>query len=179
MSGFFQNTIDAFKVLPLALKLAPLWMVLVFLGEGLQHYVEIQMGMFDNPEAFKARQGDHIRLAFGILKAILVVLTAFCIPLALNKHFQYFAPKNLIKKLVLYRPDRSFGYLISLLVLCGPLMWIHFKLNELAMTNAFKNTILTLDSAVVALIGLALGVTFWAGLAKPHLSNETPAHAPS
>ncbi len=58
-------------------------------------------------------------------------------------------------------------------------MWIHFKLNELAMTNAFKNTILTLDSAVVALIGLALGVTFWAGLAKPHLSNETPAHAPS
>jgi hypothetical protein len=49
---------------------APLVLALVGIPEFIQHIVEIRLGMFDSPEAFRALAADPTRMAFGIAKII-------------------------------------------------------------------------------------------------------------
>lgn len=166
-----DNTIRSFKLLRLACKLAPLAIVIVFLGEGLQHFVEVKLGMFENRDAFVANMKGTLRLGFGGIKALCVLLAALLISMALNAEFKIFPRQELFKKLLFFSPNHVIGYLISLLALCGPLIWFHMNLNSLAIGHDLFVPILIFDSLVVSAIGLVLGVTYWVGLVKPPPSN--------
>lgn len=61
------------------LWLAPGALALVVLPEFAQHVVEVRLGMFDSTEAFRARQLDPGRMAFGYVKVaglLLAILAA-------------------------------------------------------------------------------------------------------
>lgn len=65
------------RLYPMGISLlwkAPLVLALVMVPEFIQHVVEIQIGMFDSREAFRARQFDETRMAIGYLKIAGLVL---------------------------------------------------------------------------------------------------------
>jgi hypothetical protein len=55
--------------------LAPAVVALVIVPEFLQHVAEIELGMFDSREAFRALQLDPTRIAFGFAKVAGLMLT--------------------------------------------------------------------------------------------------------
>ena len=179
MSGVFKITKDTIMTIPTALLVGFFWVALVFTGEGLQHYVEYRMGMFENPDQFKALQNSPKRLAFGVVKAITVITAAFFIPISLNRRCQKFPRRTLRRRLLLFSPYNKFGYFLALILLCGPLIWFHMQLNYLAMDHSAKIPILIFDSIVVAGISLLLGTLTWVALPKPHPSNAGLGNDPS
>ena len=65
MSGVFKISKDTIMTIPTALLVGFFWVALVFIGEGLQHYVEYRMGMFENPDQFDITRNPRDQIAFG------------------------------------------------------------------------------------------------------------------
>lgn len=70
---------DCSKGLYTLLLIAPLFWLIPTLVEGLQHYVEVQLGMFTVGDSVEAGSETAIRLAFGFLKVISILITALLI----------------------------------------------------------------------------------------------------
>lgn len=61
------------------LILTPLFWIIPTLVEGLQHYVEVQLGMFTVGDSVEAGKETVIRLAFGFLKVLSIIIPSMLI----------------------------------------------------------------------------------------------------
>jgi len=181
MSQILNRIKQTFVMIPMAMKLASVWVLIVFLGEGLQHVAEYKMGMFNSPEDFKAQQSSTNRLGFGIVKVISLLLAGYFIPKAFNKHYGTFTATNFRKTYLrmIYNPSGGISGLIAAILLCLPLIWIHSELNMIAMGSSYVLPILVVDSGIVAAIGLVFGITIWLDMPRLRPSNASLASARS
>jgi len=148
-----------------ALKLAPIVVTWVVAAEGLQHIVEWKLGMYQSLDMFTAKQGEPIRLGFGILKAVSVLMACYFMPKKLTRRFgpsPRFGSfnKDMFRKLWDIRSGTA--GMVTMLILAVPLTYIHFKLSELAIGHRLAPIILTVDSLLIGLLALVMGVSIWA-----------------
>lgn len=61
------------------LFIAPLFWIIPSLIEGLQHYVEVQLGMFTTGDSVEAGRETFIRLVFGFLKVLSIIIPSLLI----------------------------------------------------------------------------------------------------
>lgn len=149
-----------------ALAYAPLAIIAVILAEGLQHYIELSLNMYESTAAFRDNQSSPKRLSFGILKAVSVILACYFIPKALHKNI---GPdpihgsfnKDFIRKLWDIRVG-THG-MIAMLIIAAPLIFLHIKLSNLAMGHVHAVTILIIDSILIGMLALTMGTSIWAG----------------
>lgn len=148
-----------------AIRIAPLIIGLVILAEGVQHFVEWQLGMFNSQEAFKAQATNQTRLSFGIAKAFAIGIASYYIPKALTKKLGPSAVQDNFAKFYFKKMwdlrEGIFG-LIGMLLLATPLIAIHYALHYLAFGNIFAPLLLIIDSVLVGLIATVMGVSVWA-----------------
>ena len=155
-----------FNYLPKALQLSPLIILGVIAAEGLQHVIEWHLNMYQSQAAFQAQQSNPVRLSFGILKAVSVVLACYFVPRSLSNTFGP-TPKygsfnrDFLRKL--WDPREGLSGLLAMLICAAPLIFVHFKLSELAMGHSFAAIILILDSIVIGILALIMGTAVWAG----------------
>ena len=149
-----------------ALILCPLIILIVISAEGLQHFVEWQLGMYQSQGAFQAKQSNGTRLSFGIVKAISVVMACYFVPKKLSSVFGP-PPKfgtfnrDIIRKL--WDPRGGLHGMIAMLIYAVPLISIHFKLSEFSMGHPMAPLLLFFDSVLIGLLALVMGTAVWAG----------------
>lgn len=74
VGGTAQTVLASYRRGGLTLVAAPAIVALIVVPEFAQHVAEIQLGMFESKEAFKALSNDPTRWAFGYVKVAGVVL---------------------------------------------------------------------------------------------------------
>ena len=149
-----------------ALNYSPYVIALVVAAEGLQPIVEWQLGMFESKAAFQMHSTESLRLAFGVLKALAVLLAFYLIS---KKLFSRHGPeprhgtfnKDLLRKL--WDPRGGHLGLLAMIVYIAPLIFVHFQLNFLAIGSSLAPIFLVIDSFIVGLIALMLAASYWAG----------------
>jgi len=155
-----------FNYLPQALRLSPIIIGAVIAAEGVQHIVEWHLGMYQSQADFRANQSNNIRLAFGIVKAMSVVMACYFVPKKLSSAFgppPKFGSfnKDMVRKL--WDPRGGSHGLVAMLICAAPLIAVHYKLSELAMGHDGAIVLLVLDSVLIGLLALIMGTSVWAG----------------
>ncbi len=182
MSGFMQQLQLTLRFLPKAFIVAPIAFLIVFLGEGLQHFYEYQSGMFQSLADFENNMKSRARLAFGLIKAASLLIGSIWICFALNDKYSTYSSK-MFRKLLMRRAwdPRAVDLkgIAIMFILVVPLIFLHFKLNFLAMGHDLTISILILDSLLIASSSAIIGTVMWADIAKQHLSDEGLGHVPS
>lgn len=159
---------------------APLILIIPVLGEGLQHAVEYQLGMFVNAHAFTAFAHSVDRLTFGIVKAASIIL-AVVLTLRFRLHSQTTDPDarrelrrhEFAKAVRLWCPGDA-TWMLVLVIAVVPLMFIHARLNHAALGQSASLTIglLVGDSLLVGLLAIVLGnTTFERGGTKSQIAE--------
>jgi len=182
MSGFISQFQMSIRFLPKAFVLAPLAFLIVFLGEGLQHFYEYQTGMFQSLTDFENSMKSRTRLSFGLVKALSLVIGSIWVCFALNRKHSTYSAKMFRKQLVrrLWDPrDLDVEGFIIMFMMLAPLIYVHFKLNYLAMGHDLVIPILVLDSLLIAALAIVMGTVIWVDIAKQHLSDEGLALVPN
>lgn len=152
--------------LTVAIALSPLMIACVIAAEGAQHIVEWHLGMYESRKMFAAHQSDTIRLGFGAVKAVSVIAACYFIP---KKLFKAYGPaprhgsfnNDMLRKL--WDPRADMSGLMAMLILAAPLIFLHFRLSELAMGHSFAPILLILDSFLIGLLAATMGLSIWAG----------------
>jgi hypothetical protein len=169
-----------FAILPEAFLLSVSSVLLVVAAEGVQHIVEWHIGMYESRTAFGAKQGDPLRMSFGVLKAAAILSACYFIPKKLSKAFGP-SPKfgsfnrDMLRKL--WDPRLGVSGMIVMFIIAGPLIYLHFKLSYFAMGHAWSVAILFLDSLVVGIIALVMGLCVWANDKVEHDTDQAKQDA--
>lgn len=149
-----------------ALKYSPYAVAIVVAAEGVQHIAEWRLGMFESIAAFEMHSSDTLRLAFGIVKALAVLIAIYLIS---KKLFCENGPqprygtfnKDLLRKL--WDPRGSAVGILAMFAYAVPLIFIHYQLNFLAIGKPVAPVFLVIDSVVVGFIALTIAAAYWAG----------------
>ncbi len=75
IKAFFLRFADVLRDGVAIFRLAPIIPAIIMLPEFIQHVVEIQLGMFESEEAFKALQEDSSRMFWGYIKLASLLLS--------------------------------------------------------------------------------------------------------
>ena len=160
-----------------ALKHSPYAIVFVIAAEGAQHIAEWHLGMFESKAAFQMSASETLRLVFGIIKVVSVLVAFYFVS---KKLFEQKGPvsrygsfnKDLLRPLWDPRSGSTLA-LVTMIAYAAPLMFVHYQLHLLAMGTTIAPVLLFFDSVVVGLMALTLASSYWAGT-----TVDSDAHEP-
>ena len=154
-ADMMRRSITAF---PIALRLAPLVILLAVIGEGVQHVVEFQLGLFESEAAFREGGGHVVRLGFGIFKALCVILASVVISVRLSRYWRPGINVPAAYKLYFVSPWAATASLLPLILGVAPLLWLHVRFHHLAFGSDAAPVWLSLDSVLVGALAVYLGI---------------------
>jgi len=161
----FKYIAKSIKIVPQAFILAPMAFLIGSFGEGFQHFIELNLGMFETHDAFAAHAASMERLASGAVKVISIFAAVYMSSAALTQKYGQLPQGITFRRRFLesaWKPQSGWVNLVLPVVLIAPLFWLHFKLNGYAIGHDHTAWVLALDSLVVGVLSLVMGVAMWA-----------------
>jgi len=125
---------------------------------------------------------NRTRLSFGLVKALSLLVGSVWVSFALNNKYSTYSQK-MFRRLLIRKAWDPRGVdmkgITILFMMAVPMIFVHFKLNYLAMGHDLVVPLLILDSLLIALLATVIGTGMWVDIAKSHLSDEALALVPS
>lgn len=146
-----------YRRVPVVIAAFPLFILLPILGEGVQHIVEVCLGMFTPGDGLDAGRETTIRLSFGGLKALSVfvsiILTARFLDRSLERN-----PRTLRNWISAMNHYDLTGVVLLTVAIAVPFA-AHYGLNYFAVGKPpiLMAAILVADSVVVGALAVSLG----------------------
>jgi len=146
-----------YRRVPVVVAAFPMVMLLPILGEGVQHIVEVYLGMFTPGDGLDAGRETTIRLSFGGLKALSVLVSIILTAWFLDRSLEGNA-RTLRSWISAMNHYDLTGVVLLTVAIAVPLA-AHYGLNYFAVGKPpiMMAAILVADSLVVGALAVSLG----------------------